>query len=52
MNEAKAVDSDTLKTYANNALVTLTSMTPEQTEVNDQVESDIYAGYLTDDIQK
>lgn len=53
MNEglAKVLDNEALKTYANNALVNITSMTPEETETYYKEQSDIYASYLTDYIE-
>lgn len=53
MNEglAKVLDNEALKTYANNALVNITSMTPEETEAYYQEQSDIYTGYLADYIK-
>lgn len=53
MNEglAKVLDNETLKAYASNALVNVTSMTPEETEAYYQEQYDIYAGYLTDYIE-
>ncbi len=50
MNEAlaKVVENEALNTYAANALVNVTSMTPEETEAYYQAQSDIYAGYLAD----
>jgi tripartite-type tricarboxylate transporter receptor subunit TctC len=53
MNEALAgvVGNEALNTYANNALVNITSMTPEETEAYYQEQYDIYASYLTDYIE-
>lgn len=53
MNEglAKVVENETLKAYANNALVNITSMTPEETEAYYKEQSDLYATYLADFIE-
>ena len=50
MNEglSKVLENETLKAYADNALVNITSMTPEETEAYYQEQYDIYAGYLAD----
>lgn len=53
MNEglAKVVDNEALNTYAANALVNITTMTPEETEAYYQEQYDLYATYLTDFIE-
>ncbi len=53
MNEglAKVLDNAALKAYADNALVNITSMTPEETEAYYQEQYDIYASYLADYIE-
>ncbi len=53
MNEglAKVLENEGLSTYANSALVNVTSMTPEETEAYYQEQSDIYASYLADYIE-
>ena len=50
MNEglAKVLDNEALKAYASNALVNITSMTPEETEAYYLEQNDIYASYLAD----
>ncbi len=54
MNEAlaKVKDNETLQNYAKSALVNVTSMTPDETEAYYKEQSDIYAGYLADYIEK
>jgi tripartite-type tricarboxylate transporter receptor subunit TctC len=53
MNEALAqvIENEALKAYADNALVNLTAMTPEESETYYQEQYDIYASYLTDYIE-
>jgi tripartite-type tricarboxylate transporter receptor subunit TctC len=48
----KVLENEALKTYANTALVNLTSMTPEETETYYKEQSDIYTSYLADYITK
>lgn len=45
---SKVLDNAALKAYADNALVNLTSMTPEETEAYYQEQYDIYGSYLAD----
>ena len=49
---AKVVNNEALNTYATNALVNVTSMTPEETEAYYAEQAAIYASYLTDYIEK
>lgn len=50
MNEglAKVVENGTLKAYAENALLEISSMTPEETEAYYTEQKNVYAGYLAD----
>lgn len=48
---AQVVDNEGLKTYANNALVEITSMSPADTAAFYQEQSEVYAGYLADYIE-
>jgi tripartite-type tricarboxylate transporter receptor subunit TctC len=45
---SKVLDNAGLKTYAENALVNLTSMTPEETEAYYQEQYGVYGSYLAD----
>ena len=53
MNEglAKAVENEDFKAYCTGALVTPTSMSPEETEAYYAEQYDLYAGYLADYIE-
>lgn len=50
MNEglAKVLANGTLKAYAENALLEISSMTPEETEAYYSQQKEVYAGYLAD----
>ncbi len=50
MNEglAKVLNNGTLKAYAENALLEISSMTPEETEAYYTQQKEVYAGYLAD----
>ena len=48
---AKVIESESLKAYANTALVNLTSMSPEETEAFYAEQCDVYTGYLADYIE-
>lgn len=48
---AKVVNNATLNEYADNALVSVTSMTPEETEAYVKEQTDMYATYLADYIE-
>ena len=45
---AKVLDNETLKTYAENALLEISSMTPEETEAYYTAQTEVYADYLAD----
>ncbi len=45
---AKVLDNETLKTYAQNALVELTTMSPEDTETYYSEQKAVYTDYLAD----
>ena len=51
LDDEGAVANEALAAYATNALVNVTSMTPEETENYYQEQYDIYAGYLADYIE-
>ena len=53
MNAAlvKVQENETLKTYAANALVNVSSMTPEEAEAFYAEQTGVYAGYLADYIE-
>ena len=44
----KAITNQKFQEYANNALLNLTYMTPEETEAYYQAQYDLYASYLLD----
>jgi tripartite-type tricarboxylate transporter receptor subunit TctC len=48
---AQVLDNEALNTYANSALVNISTMTPEETETYYQEQNDIYAGYLADYVE-
>lgn len=48
---AKVVNNATINEYADNALVSVTSMTPEETEAYVKEQTDMYATYLADYIE-
>lgn len=48
---AKVVNNAALNEYADNALVSVTSMTPEETEAYVKEQTDMYATYLADYIE-